>query len=150
MSSCIGETDDISELIHYPLRFGPYAVCNTNVPTQQQHDIYYREPIPRQDSIEMATADIQLPTEPTTLNYYLELKDGGIIQTYPGTAFEKRRKHVPHQMRIQDLRSVKSQFKLEEAGFELVDWESNEKTFEDDEHVKEVYYPEVVKLMKEK
>jgi hypothetical protein len=25
-----------------------------------------------------------LPEEPTTLYYYLEVKDGGIIQTYPG------------------------------------------------------------------
>lgn len=96
----------------------------------------------------MATADTILPTEPTTLNYYLELKDGGIIQTYPGTAFEKRRKHVPHEMRISDLRSVRSEFKLDECGFELVNHVSKEKDFTDEEHVKEVYYPEVVEIIK--
>lgn len=96
----------------------------------------------------MATITQTLPSEPTTLNYYLELKDGGIIQTYPGTAFEKRRKHVPHEMRINDLRSVKSDFKLDECGFELVDHVSKEKTFDDEKRVEEVYYPEVIAMMK--
>lgn len=96
----------------------------------------------------MATADLMLPTEPTTLNYYLELKDGGIIQTYPGTAFEKRRKHVPHEMRIADLRSVRDQFKLDETGFELVNHVSKEKDFTDEAQVKKLYYPEVEELMK--
>ena len=96
----------------------------------------------------MATADVMLPSEPTTLWYYLELKDGGIIQTYPGTAFEKRRKHVPHEMKIQDMRSIRSDFKLDDSGFELVDHKTNVKSFADDEEVKEVYYPEVIELMK--
>jgi hypothetical protein len=96
----------------------------------------------------MATADLMLLTEPTTLKYYLELKDGGIIQTYPRTAFEKRRKHVPHEMRIADLRSVRDNFKLDECRFELVNHESKEKEFTDEEQVKELYYPEVVELIK--
>jgi hypothetical protein len=94
------------------------------------------------------TETATLPSEPTTLYYYLELKDGGIIQTYPGTAFEKRRKHVPHEMRINDLRSVRDEFKIDKNGFELVNHVSKEKDFTDEEHVKEVYYPEVVELMK--
>ena len=96
----------------------------------------------------MATADVMLPSEPTTLWYYLELKDGGIIQTYPGTAFEKRRKHVPHEMTVKDMRSVRSDFKIDDSGFELVDHQTKVKSFEDDEEVKEVYYPEVIELMK--
>lgn len=98
----------------------------------------------------MAAADVALPTEPTTLYYYLEPKDGGIIQTYPGTAFEKRRKHVPHEMRIHDLRSVKDQFKIDECGFELIDHVSKEKDFTDEEHVKATYYPEVIEMIKKK
>ena len=96
----------------------------------------------------MATADVALPTEPTTLYYYLEPKDGGIIQTYPGTAFEKRRKHVPHEMHIKDMRSVRSDFKFDECGFELVDHVSKEKDFMDDDHITEVYYQECVDLIK--
>ena len=96
----------------------------------------------------MATTTIALPAEPTTLYYYLELKDGGIIQTYPGTAFEKRRKHVPHEMRIHDLRSVRSEFTIDKCGFELVDHVSKEKDFTDEEEVKRVYYPEVEAMVK--
>ena len=96
----------------------------------------------------MATETVTLPTQPTTLYYYLELKDGGIIQTYPGTAFEKRRKHVPHKMRINDLRSVRSEFTIDKCGFELVDHVSKEKDFTDEDQVKEVYYPEVIDIVK--
>lgn len=96
----------------------------------------------------MATADVQLPVEPTTLFYYLEVKDGGIIQTYPGTAFEKRRKHVPHSVDIKDLRSIQDQFTLDKNGFELVKNPTTEKDFLDDEEVKRVYYPQCQELIK--
>lgn len=96
----------------------------------------------------MATAEVALPTEPTTLYYYLEPKDGGIIQTYPGTAFEKRRKHVPHEKTIKDMRSIRSEFTIGKQGFELVDHVSKQKDFGDEDEVKEVYYPEACELIK--
>ncbi len=96
----------------------------------------------------MATETVTLKEEPTTLYYYLELKDGGIIQTYPGTAFEKRRKHVPHEMKIKDLRPVVSDFTLDKCGFEMVKHESKEKDFLDEDHVRETYYPEVIDIVK--
>lgn len=97
----------------------------------------------------MATADVQMPSEvPTTLYYYLEVKDGGVIQTYPGTAYEKRRKHVPHDMKINDMRPDRSNFKIDTAGFELVDHVSKEKDFTNEASVEELYYPEVVDLIK--
>jgi hypothetical protein len=89
-----------------------------------------------------------LPAERSTLYYYLEVKDGGIIQTYPGTAFEKRRKHVPFQMSIEDLRSVQDDFTLDKNGFQLV---PNMRLGEDQlekETIERVYYPECEKLMK--
>lgn len=94
------------------------------------------------------TGEETLPVEPTTLFYFLEVKDGGIIQTYPGTAFEKRRKHVPHEMNIKDLRSIKDKFTLEKNGFELVDNVFTEKEFLDEEQVLKSFYPEVQALMK--
>lgn len=100
------------------------------------------------DCIIMATAEVALPTEPTTLYYYLEPKDGGIIQTYPGTAFEKRRKHVPHEMHVRDMRPVRSEFKIDTTGFELVENVSKEKDFTNDAQVEEVYYPEVIDMIK--
>lgn len=98
--------------------------------------------------INMATAAVALPTEPTTLFYYLEPKDGGIIQTYPGTAFEKRRKHVPHDMTIKDMRPVRDDFKIDECGFQLVNHVSNEKDFTDEDRIREIYYPECAELIK--
>ena len=82
----------------------------------------------------MAAAAVARPvdalhSEPTTLFYYLELKDGGIVQTYPGTAFEKRRKHVPHEVVVKDLRPIRSEFTLEKNGFELIDFSFKEKEF---------------------
>lgn len=101
----------------------------------------------------MATAAVAHPTdalhsEPSTLYHYLELKDGGIVQTYPGTAFEKRRKHVPHEVDIKDLRPVRSEFSLDENGFQLVDFSPKEKTFLDEAHVEQEYYPECSNLIK--
>lgn len=98
----------------------------------------------------MATADVMLPTEPSTLYYYLELKDGGIVQTYPGTAFEKKRKHVPHNVNIRDLRKVKDKFTLEKNGFQLVEHVTDvtNDQWQDKELVKRVYYPEAEALFK--
>jgi len=94
----------------------------------------------------MVTAD--LPTQDTTLYYYLEEKDGGIIQTYPGTAFEKRRKHVPHDMKVRDLRLIKDEFTLDKNGFQLVNFSTKEKEFLDEEEVHRVYYPACEALIK--
>jgi hypothetical protein len=91
---------------------------------------------------------VELPSEPTTLFYYLEQKDGGIIQTYPGTAFEKRRKHVPHDANVRDLRKIKDEFTIDNAGFQLVDYKSEVKDFASEDEIKRVWYPEVKNLIK--
>ncbi|OQO10800.1 hypothetical protein B0A48_04100 [Cryoendolithus antarcticus] len=92
----------------------------------------------------------ELPKEKSTLYYYLEVKDGGIVQTYPGTAFEKRRKHVPHNVEIKDMRPIRDELTLDKSGFELINHTSEEKDFIDEERIKEVYYPEIEKIIKEK
>ena len=101
----------------------------------------------------MATAAVAHPTdalhsEPTTLYYYLEVKDGGIVETYPGTAFEKRRKHVPQEVTIKDMRPIRSEFTLDNNGFELVDFKPKEKELIDEEKVEKDYYPECIDLIK--
>lgn len=103
----------------------------------------------------MATAAVAQPasalhSEPTTLYYYLEVKDGGIVQTYPGTAFEKRRKHVPHEVNIKDMRPIRSEFTLEKNGFELVEFTPKEKEFLDEEKVEKEFYPECIDFIKKK
>lgn len=89
-----------------------------------------------------------LPTEASTLYYYLELKDGGIVQTYPGTAFEKRRKHVPHDVVIRDMRPLKDEFSLDKNGFQLINHVSEIKNWDDKEEIERVYYPECEALIK--
>jgi len=91
-----------------------------------------------------------LRAEPTTLYYYLEPKDGGQIQTFPGTAAEKRRKHVPHDVKVKDMRPVRDEFTLDKVGFELIDHVSKEKDFLDEKQITEVYYPEVEEIIKRK
>jgi len=101
----------------------------------------------------MATTTItktDLHAEPTTLYYYLEPKDGGQIQTYPGTAAEKRRKHVPHDVTVKDMRPIRDDITLDKAGFELIDHVSKEKDFLDEKRITEVYYPEVEEIIKRK
>jgi hypothetical protein len=95
-----------------------------------------------QHFLTMAIA-VELPSEPTTLFYYLEQKDGGIIQTYPGTAFEKRRKHVPHDANVRDLRKIKDEFSIDNAGFQLVDFKSEVKNFANEDEIKDIWYAEV-------
>lgn len=96
----------------------------------------------------MATTTMTLPTEATKMFYYLEVKNGGIIQTYPGTAFEKRRKHVPHDVNIADLRPIKDEFKIDNAGFELINHKTAVKDFSNQEEVERLYYPEVKEMIK--
>lgn len=98
----------------------------------------------------MATADVMLPTEPTKLYYFLEVKDGGIIQTYPGTAFEKRRKHVPYDMNIKDMRPIKGQFSLHKNGFQLCrnPVKVADEVWSNQEQVEKDFYPSCEALIK--
>jgi|TARA_R110002003_G_scaffold1720_4_gene23487 hypothetical protein len=90
-----------------------------------------------------------LPVQPTTLFYYLEPKDGGIIQTYPGTAFEKRRKHVPFDVNVSDMRAKRDEFTIDNAGFQLVEFKSKVKDFANEDEIKQVWYDEVINKIKE-
>lgn len=100
------------------------------------------------ETITAPPATLKLHAEPTKLYYYLELKDGGIIQTYPGTAFEKRRKHVPHDVTIRDLRPIKDRFTLDRNGFQLVDNKPLQEDVINEGKVETVYYPECEALIK--
>ncbi len=51
---------------------------------------------------------------------------------------------------VNDLRGREDQFTLDKNGFCVVNLDSAEKTFEEDERIKEVYYSEIEKLVKER
>lgn len=55
-----------------------------------------------------------------------------------------------HEVEISDIRGRESQFNLNDHAFAVVDGvESQEKDFTDDEHIKQVYYPETEKVILE-
>lgn len=85
----------------------------------------------------------------TTLNYYLEPSIGGHDSYQVGTASYYRRKFDPHDVTINNLRGKEDQFKLDSHGFQHVRHSSAERTFDDNERVKSVVYPETEQLIKE-
>ncbi|KAK4495044.1 hypothetical protein PRZ48_013371 [Zasmidium cellare] len=92
----------------------------------------------------------QQPKDTTaTLNYFLDPSLGGTDVLYVGTACEKRRKHDPRTVKISDIRGSMEKPSIHTHGFQLVERESPEKEFEDDERIKRVYYPDCMGLIKE-
>lgn len=86
----------------------------------------------------------------TTINYYKDPKDG--TEHAPSIAgkrstFTQPSIDVEHV--ITDITGRESDFTLDSHGFQLHDHASQEKSFEDDGRIKEVYYPEVEQLVRE-
>ena len=100
----------------------------------------------------MATASVLAPRDvPTTLNYFKPLDDepphidAYAIQDKPKTNIGKE----PHPAVVHDARGREAEFSLDKNGFQWVHWPSIEKDFTDDEVIKEKYYPEVERILKE-
>lgn len=97
----------------------------------------------------MSTAATNSPrTVSTQLNYYLELDQGGTAFSYPGTARDKLRKYDVVEKQVTDLRSCEETFTLDKNGFQLVQHESAEKSFDDEARVKSSVYQETAELLK--
>ncbi|TBU34143.1 hypothetical protein BD311DRAFT_802527 [Dichomitus squalens] len=100
----------------------------------------------------MAIASVLAPRDvPTTLNYYKPLTDepphsyAYAVEGKPQTNVGKE----PHPAVVHDARGREAEFALDKNGFQWVHWPSVEKDFVDDEIIKEKYYPEVERLLKE-
>lgn len=86
----------------------------------------------------------------TDVSYFLSPEDGGGSTHYiVGSVGSRRRKFDPHPTRIINIRGKEEFFSLDTHGFELVRYPAEEKEFADDEKIKEGYYHEVEKMMKE-
>ncbi|KAF2166886.1 hypothetical protein M409DRAFT_66430 [Zasmidium cellare ATCC 36951] len=97
-------------------------------------------------TIEDSTAD----AVKTIVNYYQPPADGGPPDYYVvRTAAARKRPMDSRRVKIFDLRGREHEFNLDTNGFQLVRHSSREKTFDDEERVKAVYYPEIERLMKE-
>lgn len=88
----------------------------------------------------------------TTLNFFRDPEDGSKPHNY----VEKPPEGQPQRnfgatevtLTLQDIRDRESDFHLEKDAFQAIKGvPSEEKDFTDDEHIKAVYYPEVVKLL---
>lgn len=97
---------------------------------------------------------IEVPRGPVTsdLTFYAPPKDGAAPFNYveqpPEGQPQKNYEEHPHKVSISDIRGRESEFDLNTHAFGTVQGvESEEKDFNDDEHIKKVYYPEVEKLV---
>ena len=61
-----------------------------------------------------------------------------------------REKHVPVPSAVEDIRGRENEFTLDKQGFTVVNSETREKTFDDEERIKDIYYEDCEKLLKEK
>ncbi|KAK3114498.1 hypothetical protein LTR53_007139 [Teratosphaeriaceae sp. CCFEE 6253] len=102
------------------------------------------------------TADIPVPrgTTQATLTFYSPPSDGSSPFNYvetPPTGFPQRNYgEFPQEVTIEDVRGREKDFDMNTNGFSVIQGvQSEEKDFTDDEHIKQVYYPEVESLLLE-
>ncbi|KAI9696042.1 MAG: hypothetical protein M1836_005873 [Candelina mexicana] len=88
----------------------------------------------------------------THLKFYTPPSDGTAPFNYVGTPPEGQPQHnygdVDIAVQISDIRGQEFKYTLDNNAFETIsDIQSEEKDFNDDTHIKEVYYPEVEQLI---
>jgi len=103
-----------------------------------------------------SNAGITIPRGPVTatLTFYAPPKDGSApyqyVESPPPGEPQRNFGDTQHDVEINDIRGQESQFTLDNNAFEAVsNVPSEEKEFVDDEHIKQVYYPEVEKFILE-
>ena len=86
----------------------------------------------------------------TTLNYYKDPGDGSEPHpSYVGKPETYERPSTVFNVTVNDTRGHEQEYTLDKQGFQFYKRASVEKAFEDDDHIKEVYYPEVEQLLKD-
>ncbi|KAL1950715.1 hypothetical protein VTO73DRAFT_5839 [Trametes versicolor] len=100
----------------------------------------------------MATASVLTPHDiPTTLNYYAPVGDEAPYQYVQEPPAGKPSTNIgtdPQPVLVHDARGHESEFSLDQNGFQYVQWPSVESEFNDEERIKEKYYPEVEEILK--
>ncbi|KAI0771220.1 hypothetical protein BD413DRAFT_476455 [Trametes elegans] len=100
----------------------------------------------------MATASVLTPVDvPTTLNYYAPIGEDlpyQYVEQPPEGTPPTNIGLDPHPVLVHDARGHEEDFSLDKNGFQYVKWPSVEKEFDDDERIKEKYYPEVEEILK--
>ncbi|KAI0632412.1 hypothetical protein C8Q77DRAFT_1218795 [Trametes polyzona] len=100
----------------------------------------------------MATAAVLAPHDvPTTLNYYAPVGDEAPFQYVTDPPEGRPQTNIgtdPQPVLVHDARGRESEFSLDKNGFQYVNWPSVESEFDDEERIKEKYYPEVEEILK--
>ena len=98
--------------------------------------------------------DIEIPSGETnsTLVFYKDPADGSkpwnYVEKPPEGSPQRNYGENPHEVSIHDIRGREQDFQMNVNGFGVLHGiESEEKDFTDDEHIKQVYYPEIEKLL---
>jgi len=92
-----------------------------------------------------------LPHVEATLNYLAEGTERPVSYAYtsPSGTPPTTRRNAPHPVTIRNARPILSQLSLDQHGFVLTHQDSTVTNFYDEQEVREVYYPEVERLLKE-
>ena len=92
-----------------------------------------------------------LPHVEATLNYLAEGTERPVSYAYtsPSDTPPTTRRNSPHPVTIRNARPILSQLSLDQHGFVLTHQDSTVTNFYDEQEVREVYYPEVERLLKE-
>jgi hypothetical protein len=83
------------------------------------------------------------------LNYYKDPGDGS--RPLPSIVGKPETYERPAQQLTQtvyDIRGRENDYTLDKTGFQIIQHESKEKEFLDDERIKEVYYPEIEQILR--
>ncbi|KAI1182450.1 hypothetical protein F5B17DRAFT_189050 [Nemania serpens] len=120
----------------------------------------------------MASADVQAPTSSlpaffaeglhaaagstspseveAVLNFFQDNEDGSPpAPTYVERPETYERPVQPHRVKITNIAGREAEFTLDKQGFQVYPHVAQEKDFDDDEHIKAVYYPETEQLLKD-
>jgi hypothetical protein len=82
-------------------------------------------------------------------NYFKDNEDGSPPHpSYVGKPETYYRPTVALQATVHDIRGSEDKYTLDTTGFQVVNHESAEKDFADDEQIKSVYYPEIEDILK--
>lgn len=82
-------------------------------------------------------------------NYYKDPGDGSPpAPTYVGRPETYERPSETRTMLVHDIRGEEDKYTLDTKGFQVHRHVSRETTFEDEEEIKRVYYPEIEEILK--
>lgn len=85
----------------------------------------------------------------TTFNYFKDSGDGSLPHpTYVGKPETFEQPIEVKQKLVHDIRGEEDEYSLDTTGFQVIKHASKEKDFQDDDQIKEKYYPEVEQILK--